>query len=307
MMRWRKIKHLFVPNHEAPWMISHAANPMAVWQQEGIYRIYFTCRDAQQRSHISYIDVDFNKHFEVVSIANEPVIAPGEPGLFDDSGTAMGYYLLIDNVPHIYYLGWNLKVTVPWLNAIGLAKLNTQTGLFEKVSSAPIMDRSHEDPFSISYPSVLYDDGKYKMWYGSNLAWGKTEQSMQHVIKYAESNDGIHWVRSHHIAVNLLYNGEYALSKPFVIKRNNLFYMWYSYRGREAITSYRIGMAISADGIHWERKDNEVGIDVSASGWDSEMICYPSIIEHNRKTYMLYNGNGYGKTGIGIAELNESI
>jgi len=42
-----------------------------------------------------------------------------------------------------------------------------------------------------------------------------------------------------------------------------------------------------------------VGIGLSEDGWDSEMICYPFVFRHKDKTYMLYCGNGYGKTGFG--------
>jgi hypothetical protein len=50
--------------------------------------------------------------------------------------------------------------------------------------------------------------------------------------------------------------------------------------------------------------DAEVGIGVSADGWDSEMIEYPFVFDHAGSRYMLYNGNGYGKTGIGLAVLD---
>jgi beta-1,4-mannooligosaccharide phosphorylase len=79
--------------------------------------------------------------------------------------------------------------------------------------------------------------------------------------------------------------------------------MWYSYRSNEKITTYRIGYAESQNAINWVRKDESVGIDVSENDWDSEMICYPSVFTLNSKTYMLYNGNDYGKTGFGIAIL----
>ena len=75
--------------------------------------------------------------------------------------------------------------------------------------------------------------------------------------------------------------------------------MWYSYRG----DAYRMGYAESEDGLEWERKDAEAGIDVSEEGWDSEMIEYPCVFEHRGSWYMLYNGNGYGSSGIGLAEL----
>ena len=46
---------------------------------------------------------------------------------------------------------------------------------------------------------------------------------------------------------------------------------------------------------------NEVGIDVSSSGWDSEMIEYAYVFNHKGRKYMLYNGNNYGYDGIGLA------
>jgi hypothetical protein len=42
---------------------------------------------------------------------------------------------------------------------------------------------------------------------------------------------------------------------------------------------------------------------VSKNGWDSDMLCYPCIFDHKGESYMLYNGNGYGRTGFGIAKL----
>jgi HAD superfamily hydrolase (TIGR01509 family) len=41
----------------------------------------------------------------------------------------------------------------------------------------------------------------------------QTQDEMQHVIKYAESNDAIHWNRTNQIAINLEHQNEYALSK----------------------------------------------------------------------------------------------
>ena len=302
-MKWTKLTHIFAPDKNYAWMQSHAANPFAVYLNENVYRIYFTCRDLENKSHIGFVDVDFSDSYKIITISSEPVVAPGELGMFDDSGVAMGYYIEVNQIPHIYYLGWNLKVTVPWLNTVGLAKQNLVTGKFEKVSRAPIMDRSDEDPFSISYPTILFEDGIYKMWYGSNLKWGKLQHEMNHVIKYAESIDGYKWNRKNMIAVNNVHEGEYALSKPFVIKDNGTYYMWYSYRGNKNIDTYRIGYATSSDGLNWERKDNGVGIDVAKDGWDSNMICYPFVFEHKGVKYMLYNGNDYGKTGFGIAIL----
>lgn len=301
---WSKLKHVFVADNHSEWMYSHGSNPVFKLLEDGTQRIYFTCRDKNSKSYIASLDVDIENDFKISNLSKNPVLTPGEIGLFDDSGVVMGCFQQVEGQDFLYYLGWNLKVTVPWLNTIGLAIYNPITKQYEKNSLAPMMDRSSEDPFSISYPSVLFDEGVYKMWYGSNLNWGKDQSSMQHVFKYAESKDGINWNRTNEIVVGLEHLNEYALSKPWVLKDRGVYKMWYSYRANGEITTYRIGYAESLDGKKWIRKDDEAGIDVSESGWDSQMISYPCVFDYKEKRYMLYNGNDYGKSGFGVAVLN---
>jgi hypothetical protein len=301
MKGWRKIQHIFVADKQSDWMYSHASNPVLSHMEGTEASIYFSCRDKEGKSHIAKLRCDLENTFEITYLSETPVLSPGPPGSFDDSGVVMGYLITINEQPHLYYLGWNLKVTVPWLNTIGLAQWDPSNRKFKKYSRAPIMDRSDEDPYSISYPSILAENGKYRMWYGSNLMWGKDPRSMQHVIKYAESTDGIHWQRTNKIALTHQHLNEYALSKPWVIYEEGIYKMWYSYRGKGPIDAYRIGYAESSNGLHWIRKDEQAGIDVSPTGWDSEMISYPCVFHYRNKKYMLYNGNGYGKAGFGIA------
>lgn len=311
-MKWLKVKQLFTSNGQYEWMQTHAANPFVEILDNKKWLVYFTSRDKLNRSFINCLVINPNLDYKVEKISNKPLVSPGELGLFDDSGCAMGFLIKINGKRYLYYLGWNLKVTVPWLNTIGLAiEIDTDDEgfpIFKKFSNAPIMDRSNEDPFSISYPSILYENGIYRMWYGSNLSWGKTEKEMKHVFKYAESLDGIVWKRTNQIVLNHIYHNEFALSKPFVIKDGNLYKMWYSYRWKDDIQTYRIGYAESLNGLEWTRMDEQVGIDVSQEGWDSEMICYPYVFDFNNKRFMLYNGNGYGKTGFGLAvSINNSL
>ena len=301
-MKWHKLGLVFETNHHHPWMLTHAANPVAEHLHGDLFRLYFSCRDAESRSHITSVEIELKAPFKVSKISERPLLAPGDIGTFDDSGVSLSCIKQINGSKYLYYLGWNLGVTVPWRNAIGLAIYDPNTDTFQRYSQAPLLDRHDVDPFSISYPFVLEDDGVFRMWYGSNLRWGKHEKDMAHLIKYAEADDALHWNRRGTIALHFKNDDEYAMSRPCVIKESDLYRMWYSYRG----ASYRIGYAESADGINWVRKDDEVGIDVSASGWDSEMLEYPFVFDHNGERYMFYNGNGYGKTGIGLAVLEHS-
>lgn len=298
-MKWKKLGRVFAPDNNYPWMQSHAANPVADHLYDDVFRVYFSSRDSQNISSISFVEFDLKQPDEILRLAEEPVIRPGEVGTFDDSGASMGCVTEIDGKKYIYYLGWNLGVTVPWRNSIGMAAYDPDKDSFIKVSQAPIMDRSDADPYSISYPYVLQDGDIYRMWYGSNLKWGPEQKDMAHLIKYAESKDGFNWQRDGKIAIDFQDDTEYAMSKPCVIKDDDCYRLWFSFRGE----SYRIAYAESKDAINWTRSDEIVGITVSDEGWDSETVEYPFVFNHKGERYMLYNGNSYGKTGFGLAIL----
>lgn len=297
-MQWKKIGRIFCPENNYAWMLTHAANPVATFLDDKRVRIFFSCRDKINRSSIAYVDINIDNPLQVIGVSNEPVLSPGMIGAFDDSGVSMGCITKINHQWYLYYLGWNLGVTVPWRNSIGLAISDSLTGKFIRYSQAPLIDRAHVDPYSLSYPWVMFDEDRWKLWYGSHLNW-RGEHEMSHLIKYAESENAVTWNRQGKIALNFQAMDEFAITKPCVIKENNLYKMWYSYRGK----TYRIGYAESKNGIDWVRKDDKMGLNVSSTGWDSEMIEYPFVFDHEEKRYMLYNGNGYGKTGFGIAVL----
>lgn len=300
MIQWKKLGRIWETTHRNDWMVSHSANPVAEHIEGSRFRVYFSCRNVNNVSSIAYFEFDLNEPQQCLAISEAPVLSPGPIGTFDDSGASVGCLAIVNGKRYLYYLGWNLGANVPWRNSIGLAVSPRLSEPFSKISLAPIFDRNAFDPYSLSYPWVLYDNDAHcwHMWYGSNLKWGKEQRDMDHLLKYAKSTDGVHWEATGQITLNFKSVDEYAISKPCVVKENGLYRMWYSYRG----ASYRIGYAESSDGINWQRQDERAGIDVSSEGWDSEMICYPNVFEHAGKKYLLYNGNAYGKTGIGLAE-----
>ena len=206
---------------------------------------------------------------------------------------------------YFYYQGWNVGSSVPFRNSIGLLVSDSDISNFQKVFEGPILDRSIYDKCFVATPCVIEDDNCYRMYYLSCDKWEYIDNTLTHSynIKYAESKDGIHWQRNGKVIIDFCYENEYAISVPRVIKDNNSYKMWFSYRGGEKANTYRIGYAESDNAIDWVRKDEEVNLDVTHSQWDSQMLCYPFVFDHKGKRYMLYNGNGYGKSGFGLAVL----
>lgn len=302
--KWKKLGKIFVPNNNQSFMASYAAVPVIDWLNADECKIYFSCRDKENRSLTVWVTIDMKNPLTIKSISKKPILTLGKAGFFDENGIMGCHILNVNNKKYLYYIGWNKAVNVPFRNAIGLA-ISDDGINYRKFSSGPILDRSVYDPCFIASCCVLRDNSKFKMWYLSCVDWKSILNSITHYyhIKYAESIDGINWKREGIVAIDFRYKNEYAISVPRVIKENGMFKMWYSFRGGPKGSTYRIGYAESSDGKKWKRRDEEVGLDVSESGWDSDMICYPYVFDHKGDRYMLYNGNDYGKTGFGLAVL----
>lgn len=296
-MKWNKLGQIYKYKIQHPLLLTHASNPLAVHLEGVIYRVFFSGRNKENKSSVGYVDFNLET-LEVINECLEPVFVFGETNSFYSHGVSIGNLYMQNEKEYILFMGWNIKANEHWRGDVGRLEIKDNLH-FSLVPHQPFMTIDQEDTMSLSYPFVLHHEGVYKMWYGSTITWEAENCEMLHVIKYATSVDGENWEK-HGIAIPYELGVAQAFSRPTVIIDQKGYHMWYSYRSGDG-TKYRIGYSYSTDGLIWNREHDKVGLEVSTEGWDSEMICYPFVFEHNNKRYMLYNGNEFGKEGFGIA------
>jgi predicted GH43/DUF377 family glycosyl hydrolase len=304
--KWEKIGHIYQPDGRAPWLHSHAQLPVADHIGGDLYRVYFAGRTAEQRSHVGYVELDITDPTNILKVAEHPVLVPGPIGFFDEHGVFPASIVTHEDRKHLYYIGWNQGCKQPLFYAnIGLAVSNDGGLTFEKWSKAPIMARSEHDPCLVTSPHVFIDDNIWRMTYVSGTGWEESNGELKsfYHIKYAESTDGIQWRRDGRIAIDYCDANETNIARSWVIREADGYRMWYSYVYDG--TPYRIGYAESDDCLTWTRKDSEAGIAPSATGFDSEMTCYPNVFVHDGVLHMFYNGNRFGHDGFGLARAVE--
>ena len=299
--RWRKLGLLYCPpaSGRHPALLTHAANPLPVPLGGDLYRVYYSGRDAANRSSVGAVDVDIVEGCVVQDHA-EPFFEHGDPGSFFADGVSIGNCYQADGAAYMLFMGWKTPANAHWRGEIGRLRVHAD-GRLTLAGDAPFMGLSSVDPISLSYPWVLRgDDGSYRMWYGSTMTWDAGNREMLHVLHGATSRDGHRWTREG-LAVPYEIGRAQAFSRPTVVREASRGYsMWFSCRSGCGET-YRIGYASSPDAVSWQLALDSAGIDVSPRGWDSEMIAYPFVQEHAGRRYMFYNGNGYGKSGFGLA------
>ncbi|MEQ8298243.1 MAG: hypothetical protein RIB55_17375 [Nitratireductor sp.] len=301
-LHWKKLGHIFAPTGESSWMHTHAMIPIAEQVDGDLYRIYFSPRDRKNRGHGAYLEIDMRDPLRVQRVHENPVLEPGALGCFDDSGALPNSLVEVDGKKRLYYTGINLGVTVKIRNSIGLAEWDEDQHRFVRCFPGPVIDRTHDLPHFVATPEVRYD-GIYKAWFTACQRWEDTPGGPKHFynLEYAESDDGIDWRRDGTTAIDFADEHEYALGVPRVLVDGDRYRMWFCSRATADSATYRIRYAESEDGMIWERKPDRGGLDISDDGWDSEMVCYPFVFDHQGQRYMLYNGNGYGLSGFGIA------
>jgi hypothetical protein len=302
--QWERRGLLLAAPPQRSWSCSHVALPAVERTAEGVLNLYYSPRDERGRAHIARARLDVGPGGELTVAAHdpEPVLSPGELGAFDDAGVTVS--CVVDGGARggtlLYYTGWSLGLSVPFYLFAGLAVRRPGERAFERVSSAPILERNAVDPYLTASPWVLRGtEGVWHMWYVSCAGWEMLDAAPRHRyhVRYAQSADGVRWRREGTVAIDFKDEGEYALGRPCVMRDGDRYRMWLCARGE----SYRLAYAESADGQHWERDDTAIALDAPSEKWDSEMEAYPVVFDHGGERYLLYNGNGYGRSGVGHA------
>jgi len=137
----------------------------------------------------------------------------------------------------------------------------------------------------------------------SNNPLYKHSQQASYVIRHIQSWGLRRWSPYPGLALGFERVGEFGLARPWVVKDEDMYRMWYSIRSVDE--PYKIGYAESENGFRWKREDGKVGISWSDEGWDSEMICFGAVVDTPDARLMFYDGNGHGETGFGVAVLED--
>lgn len=305
---WQKQGVIYKPTGAMSFSRTHAQVPFGFPVEDpNRLRVYFSTRDQQSRSATSFVELAADDLNNVLYVHNQPCLSYGKVGMFDEAGTMPSWFLNVGNEIWLYYTGWNVSSTASYRLGIGLAVSRDGGLTFERMFTGPILDRYMFDQVWVAQPCVMIEDATWRMWYLSctkiEVINGRPEPFYD--VKYAQSQDGIHWNRTGQICVGYDEFTD-AIGRPTVYKEGGLYKMYFSYRNAlnyrtDVSRSYRMGYAESTDGITWERRDDLAGIERSADGWDSDMMDYGHVLRHRDQWLMLYNGNGFGASGFGAA------
>lgn len=317
-MKWRKLGKIFDPTqHKLPNDCAQFAQAPQFLAFNDFARIYFSTRSVDKKngkylSHIAFVDMR-NNLCDVIRVSDKTVIPLGGLGCFDEHGIFPMSVMRHGDDVYGYTCGWSRRISVSVETAIGLAISRDQGRTFQRIGDGPVLAASLNEPCLVGDGFVKVIDGVFHMWYIFGTGWNKFSMEAApdrtYKIGHAVSLDGINWDREEgrQIISDRLGVDE-CQALPTVINIDGRYHMFFCFRQsfnfrQNKDRGYRIGHAWSDDLVNWVREDEDPNLSFTPGDWDSDMLCYPHVFEHDGEVHLLYNGNEFGRYGFGLAVL----
>ncbi len=154
------------------------------------------------------------------------------------------------------------------------------------------------DQAGVMQPSLLYEDGMYKMWYVG-------EDGLLTGVGYAVSLDGVQWTRLSANALEFTRVWTDSILHPCVLAVPGGGYtMWFS----SDLIGGEIGSANSSDGTRWT--DTRAVLQVGLTGaWDSGGVGEPTVVRTPSGYMMWFVGvdSSGGNASIGVATSSDGL
>lgn len=313
---WTRHGNIFDPTalRPHPWMMEYAQCPTPFLLDPETVRVIVSTRpergtDGLYVSHPGYVDLSRKDFATILDISPQPLLELGPPGAFDEFGIMPSAFVRSGDNAYLYYTGWTRMESVPYTTAIGIAISRDGGRSFAKLGPGPLLGLSLDEPYMVNSPIVRVVDGTWHMWYVAGKRWIETAEGSEIVLRlsHATSADGLAWQRSGQAVIPAVLDDECQdLLCPVQI--GDRWHSFFAYRDAVGFRTvpgrgYRIGHASSVDLVTWKRDDSVAGLPLSASGWDSLMMCSTQFLELDGRRLMFYCGNDFGRGGFGIAEL----
>lgn len=282
--------------------LQYSSNPVALNRSDSQIRIFFNSRDLKNRSSIFSIDMHpktLEPNYETVTLQH----SHGTPDSYFSEGISIGQMFSLHGEKCISIMGWKNPDNEHWQGRIGYIRIDRNANL-DPLPLSPWMDLDNKDPISLSYPAIFEQDDTTFIWYGSTCTWDAGNGEMLHILKEAILTKDGEIVKSD-IAVPYLLGSAQAFSRPAVIEIGTDRLMAYSYRGSNS--KYRIGFMQMGEVGSASHLGGIPAFLPTSNPWESEMVEYPSFFYYSDQLFMLYNGNSFGKTGIGVVNINHNM
>jgi len=167
-------------------------NLVSIYNEQSIYKTWYNTNKQPWQSGVDRDRIGYaTSSSGLIWIKQSHVLKGSDSTSWDSGGADRGLTVLfINGVYHLWYVGTNsdnLEIGSYW--RIGYAT-STDGINWIKYANNPIFEKTENWEYpNMMYPFVLYEDNKFKMWYGT----GPGDMCTNYA--YAESTNGYDWTK----------------------------------------------------------------------------------------------------------------
>ena len=289
---------------------THLSNPYIYTSHLGEITLFYASRDTEGRSHVWGVDIIEQKGSLRAAGKPKHFFSPGRKGDFDADGVVPSTVVANGGETLLYYVGWQLLPNGLYQTALGLARANPEDMKFTRLSQTPVLGKSEWDPISVGASDVSWDK-EASVWqaiYETNLEWTSKNPKTGYRFGFrrAISSDGVTWEPEEALLLIPDKNETFA-SPRLMAAEGTKCYLLFARKKRGMHYSLNM-LATENQGPLWNWLECELKVS-SGQKWDDQEQTYPSNMfkGSNGQIFTAYNGNAYGKTGIGIFTLGPGL
>lgn len=167
----------------------------------------------------------------------------------------------------------------------------------------PILKNSTNSTFEVGgliHPTVLLENGVYKMWYAG------VQPNARTTVHLAVSTNGKVWEKVQIAPVFSPSDSGWdsqSVQCGTVIKKENIYLMYY-FGYSDQFSGWKIGLATSSDGLNWTRRAEPILEGDSIHG---NQLTISAVVKWNNSYYMYYTVRNAPNPRIYLAKSNDGI
>lgn len=306
---WKKLGLVYSSDkHVTEFKVNSGLTPEPIVIGD-IIRVYYSARDLQGRGRIFFADFDPNKACKLINVSEEPCLELGGRGEFDENGQILGSVELTPEGKYrMYFVGFQLPQIAKFYAFTGVAE--SSDGIhFVRMKNYAVEREYLRSGTTIAAIHTSFIDGRHRrFWYAYGDGWQKINDKdyPRYYIKTFSIDKSENDQTIYDYDCVFPVGDEYRIGRPKVYKTSRGKYVMYMTFGTIDGVRYEPTVAVSKDGLSWERRHDLLKISKDNFGWDSKHLCYPALAFYKNKVFMFYNGNDMGVNGFGAAEMSIS-
>jgi hypothetical protein len=286
-MTWKRLSKIVAIQSS-----SYYAKPLLIPTHDG-YEIIFTDRDSNNCSFIKR--GKFLIKNAVGEITREKILyQKDQSNPLEANGVIASSFLIQDQEILLFCTAFHFDHKKNFLSSPFLLILDKKTFVIKSKSAL----RLQNNDIPTGCGGALRENGINYLTFESRF---QKNDTFSFELKLATSLDIQRWDVSKTFSIMPKEDEQY-LSSPIFLKHNNRFIIAYSLKknGR-----YSILFTESNNLIDWNSISEMSFLPNPEVDWENEEVCYPFLwVNEKNEICMLYNGNKYGKSGLGMAIWN---